>query len=62
MHQYLLKRKNTFSINFLDTYQLLELPQLDWINDVQMVAATNYGHTKAKSQILCSPNSNPTHK
>jgi hypothetical protein len=23
---------------------------------------TDYGHTKAKSQILCDPNSNPTPK
>ena len=23
----------------LDTYELLELPQLDWMNDAQMVAA-----------------------
>ena len=36
MHQSHLK-KATFSINFLD--QLLELSQLDWVNDAQMVAA-----------------------
>ena len=27
-----------------------------------LVAGTDYGHTKAKSQTLCGPNSNPTPK
>ena len=35
---------------------------LDWKRGICIIQSTDYGHTKAKSQILCGPNSNPTPK
>ena len=40
----------------------LKIPQMPQKVLAQNGKSTDYGHAKAKSQILCGPNSNPTAK
>ena len=42
-----------------EIHNVLDLSESDPLNTKYISQITDYGHTKAKSLILCGPNSNP---